>query len=137
MGCESECHRLRIWLGQRCSSWLLQLVRLAPCSHMHSTCEHAVPTSAQSIYENSKGYAVMGRLVSRSFLKAERIRVLRSARAAKVNVQPHDVVPGLLDWLDGRISMRTPRRRAALAVILWLVCLLLQLGSIHAPWPTW
>jgi len=33
--------------------------------------------------------------------------------------------------------MRTPRRRAALAVILWLVCLLLQLGSIHAPWPTW
>jgi hypothetical protein len=25
----------------------------------------------------------------------------------------------------------------ALAVILWLVWLVLQLGSIHAPWPTW
>jgi len=25
----------------------------------------------------------------------------------------------------------------ALAVILWLIWLVLQLGSIHAPWPTW
>src|SRR5438067_13885248 len=95
MGCEPGCHRVRTWLGQHCSSWLLQLVRLAPCSHMYSTCEHAVPTSAQSIYETPRDTWSRGGSFHVHFLKAERIRVLRSARAAKVNVQPHDVVPGL------------------------------------------